>query len=100
MKKIIFILLFIFTSILCGCKTPPTLEFSDYNINLKINETYELRPIILDNNGKKVEVDVIYILSNNDVVELENSYLIGVKTGVVTIKAKLDGYDITKEMLK
>ena len=98
MKKIIFILLFIFTSVLCGCITPPTLEFSDYNINLKINETYELRPIILDNNGKKVEVNVIYELSNNDVVELENSYLIGVKTGVVTIKAKLDGYDVTKEI--
>ena len=86
MKKILIIIIAIFSLVLVACGKTPSITFENNEIEIKLGELYELKPLI--ENAKNTKVN--YTSLNEDVVKVVDSKLFALSTGETIVVASLD----------
>ena len=93
MKKTLIISIVCLILLLGGCKNSktPFLDFTDDNLEVVVGETFELTPIIKENDDKDI---VLYSFDKEGIVEKQagNTFK-ATSIGTVTITAKLENYE-------
>lgn len=87
LKKIISVFLFVVAIFLIGCnEVANKISFSKDQIELKVGEKYELKPIL------EKEENISYVLDSDGIVTIDGNIITAVKEGTVVIKASFDKY--------
>lgn len=89
-KKILSLLLVIITSIfLVSCDTENiTVRFLENDIEINIDEQYELQYKVTEG------YDIYFVKNEDDIIEIENNYIIPLKEGKTIVKIFVEGYNI------
>jgi len=86
MKKILILVITIFSLLIIGCGKTPTLTFEKNTIDLKLGELYELKPQVTDAKNTKVN----YVSLNESVVKIIDSKLFALSNGETVVVASLE----------
>ena len=86
MKKILIMILALFSLVLVACGKDPVLTFEKNEIEIKLGELYELKPTVENVDNSKVN----YTSLNEDVVKVIDSKLFALSTGETVVVASLE----------
>lgn len=94
-KRILsFLLLIIGTLILCGCKKDIILSLNEYNIELTVGETYEIKV-----NYENIELPVFtYRTLDEGVITIENNIITAISKGSSVVKIGIDNNEKVSEL--
>ena len=73
----------------------PNISFEKAEVELKVNETYELSPVISGVSGSDL---VEYSFDKEDYLSLSGNTITALKVGTVVVTAKLKGYDLSASL--
>ena len=90
MRKILFLIVamslgFVLAS--CDGETLPSFSFADKEITIEVGETYQIDYSLSES------VDVTWIVTPEDILEITDSTVKGVKVGDATIKVSIEGVE-------
>ena len=94
--KAFVVLLFVFALTACTSNNVTTvkLDVSEKNVELKVEETYEIAPQIT---GASIDL-VEYVVADPTILSIDGAKVTALKVGATTITLKVKGYDVTEEI--